>query len=52
MQQVMSHAVTPQSQSRSYAFASTPTGEQFVGPDGSFLREVEEEGAFIDSTVP
>jgi hypothetical protein len=26
--------------------------EQFVGPDGSFLREVEEEGTFIDSTVP
>ena len=23
-----------------------------LGPDGSFLREMEEEGAFIDSTIP
>lgn len=48
------HAVTPPRQDRSYGQESPhqARSSHFVGPDGSFLREMEEEGAFIDSTVP
>jgi hypothetical protein len=44
---------TPYSQDQSYDHEPQKAkGSHFVGPDGSFLREMEEEGAFIDSTVP
>lgn len=43
---------TPQSQDQSYEHMPQKAKGSHLGPDGSFLREMEEEGAFIDSTIP
>lgn len=40
----------PRSQIQDSSYEAAPRGT--FAPDGSFMREMEEEGAFVDSTIP